>query len=364
MENKEIKYYNALNLITEIGANRFKKLLAYFPSAKLAWEASASELKKAGLEENIINTLIEKRSGISPDKELEKVIRAGIEIVTLKDSKYPKLLKEIYDSPALLYVKGDLLRLEDEFCLAVVGTRKLSSYGRQVTSVITRDLAQAGLSITSGLALGIDALAHKAALEAQGKTIAVLGCGLDRVYPVANQKLAQDMLTKRGAIVSEFPLGTPPLKHHFPFRNRIISGLSLGVLVIEAAEISGALITARSALEQNREVFAVPGNIYSPTSVGPNNLIKMGAKLVTSAQDILEELNLTKAYQFIETKKIVPDTKEEAKILEALGSEPIHIDDLVKATELPTSTVSSTLTMMEMKGKVKNLGGMQYVIAR
>lgn len=360
----DIKYYNALNQITEIGATRFKKLISYFPSAKEAWQATFGELKRAGLEEKVIEAFTQKRSKISPDKEIEKVIKAGISIITLKDPKYPKLLKEIYDPPALLYLKGDIARLEDEFLLAVVGTRKLSSYGQQVTSTITRGLAQAGLTITSGLALGVDALAHKAALETQGRTIAVLGCGLDRVYPVANENLAQDLIVSRGALISEFPLGTPPLKHHFPFRNRVISGLSLGVLVVEATKVSGALITARAALEQNREVFGIPGNIYSPTSQGPNNLIKMGAKLVTSCQDILEELNLSGAREFIEAKKIIPETKEEAKILEVLNAEPIHIDNLVKTTDLDTATISSTLTIMEMKGKVKNLGGMRYVIAR
>ncbi len=360
----DIKYYNALNLITEIGANRFKKLMSYFPSAKEAWEASFGELKRAGLEEKVIEAFTQKRSKISPDKEIEKVIKANINIITIKDPRYPKLLKEIYDPPALLYVKGNLARLEDEFSFAVVGTRRLSNYGQQVTSTITRNLAQAGLTIISGLALGVDTLAHKATLEAQGRTIAVLGCGLDRVYPLANENLAQDLIANQGALVSEFPLGAPPLKHHFPFRNRVISGLSIGVLVVEAAIKSGALITARAALEQNREVFGVPGNIYSPTSQGPNNLIKMGAKLVTSCQDILEELNLSGVREFIEAKKIIPETKEEAKILEFLNAEPVHIDDLVKATRLETAAISSTLSIMEMKGKVKNLGGMRYVVAR
>ena len=329
-----------------------------------AFGASFNQLKEAGLEEEIILEFIEKRKQIDPEKEWEKIEKEEIKILTIRDENYPTRLKEIYNPPAILYYKGKIEK--NEYSLAIVGTRKLTSYGKQATIEIASQLAQNGLVIVSGLALGIDTLAHQASINTKARTIAVLGGGLDKktLYPAANQKLAEKIIEQNGAIISEYPVATTPLKQNFPNRNRIISGLSLGVLVIEAPEDSGALITARFALEQNREVFALPGSIYSQNSLGPNNLIKMGAKLITHASDILESLNLMQATEFIKAKKIVPDTKEEALILEHLSREPIHIDKLVELTKLDTATISSTLTMMEMKGKVRDLGGMSYVICR
>jgi DNA processing protein len=295
---------------------------------------------------------------------MEKLAKENVSVITIKDEKYPKLLREIYNPPALLYYKGRLE--EDEFAIAVVGTRKCTSYGKQVTSEITRDLANNGITIVSGLALGIDTLAHQAALEVNEKTIAVLGSGLDaqNIYPVTNCHLAEKIIETGGTLISEHPLGTLPLKFNFPQRNRIIAGLTLGTLVVEAPLTSGALITAKFALEFNREVFAVPGSIYSENSAGPNNLIKMGAKAVASAADILEALNLQRAIEYVEAKKIVPDSKNEAILLEYLSKEPVHIDILIKQSKLDTATVNSTITMMEIKGKVRNLGGSQYVLAR
>ena len=228
------------------------------------------------------------------------------------------------------------------------------------------ELTRAGLVIVSGLALGIDALAHESCLKFSGRTIAVLGSGLDEtsIYPSHNRYLVNKIIDAGGLVLSEFPLGMEPLKHNFPLRNRVVSGLSRGVLVIEAPEDSGALITARNALEQNREVFAIPGSVYNSNSLGPNNLIKMGAKLVTNAEDVLEALDLSLVKEFVETKKIVPDSKEEAQVLQHLSHDSIHIDDLVRLTQLDTSVINSTLTLMEMKGRVRNLGGMQYVIAK
>jgi DNA processing protein len=216
------------------------------------------------------------------------------------------------------------------------------------------------------LALGIDALAHSSALEANGITVAVLGSGIgnEHIYPAENRYLAQKIASQGGAVVSEFPISMLPLKHNFPIRNRIVSGLSLGTLVIEAGLDSGALITARLALEQNREVFAVPGNIYNPSSAGPNSLLRMGAKLVTSAADILEALNLSQAVTFIETKKIIPETKEEEALLKLLSKEPTHIDKLIRESGLEAAKINSTLLMMEIKGQVRNLGGANYVLAR
>jgi len=273
-------------------------------------------------------------------------------------------LKEIYDPPYIMYIRGEI-KPEDEFSLAVVGTRRVSTYGEQVAVHLARDLAQAGLTIVSGLAQGVDTFAHLAALGEKSRTIAVVGSSLDNssIFPPTNRHLAEK-ISLNGAVLSEYPLGSFALKHHFPARNRIISGLALGTLIVEAPEKSGALLTARHALEQNRDIFAVPGSIYSLNSLGPNNLIKMGAKLVSSAQDILDELNLKNLATHIETKRLVADTPEEALIMKMLSQEPVAVDKIVQGTRLSTALVNSTLSLMEMKGKIRNLGGMQYVLAR
>lgn len=360
----DLLYWNALALFPKFGPKRFRKLYSYFPSMQEAFGASYNQLKEAGIEEEIVSEFLGKREQTDLEREWEKLEKEGIKIITILDKNYPARLKEIYNPPALLYLKGKLQK--DEYSLAIVGTRKPTAYGRQAVLEITSQLAQNGLAIVSGLALGIDGLAHQACLDAKGSTIAVLGGGIDKktLYPAKHQGLAEKIIEQGGAVISEYPVGTVPLKQNFPYRNRIISGLSLGVLVIEAPEDSGALITARYALEQDREVFALPGSIYSQNSLGPNNLIKMGGKLVTSAADILGELNLRQAIEFIAAKKIVPDTKEEALILEHLSREPLHIDKLVELSKLNTALVNATLTIMEMKGKVKNLDGIGYVVAR
>jgi len=360
----ELKYFNAFNLFPEIGAVRFKKLLAYFPTLQGAWTAGAGEFKQAGLDENLIEKIVQGRKTINPDEEFEKLEKEGVSIITIKDESYPKLLKEIHDPPAILYIKGGF-KPEDEYTLAIVGTRHPTSYGIQVAAELTHKLSTAGLTVVSGLARGIDTITHKTCLEAKGRTIAVVGSGIDQksIYPQSNRKLS-DIISENGALISEYPIGTEAMPYHFPARNRIISGLSLGTLVVEAAEKSGTFLTANHALDQNRQVFAVPGPIYSKNSLGPNNLIKMGAKLTTNVQDILEELNLASLTEQVEAKKIIPDSKEEALIIDLLSAEPIHIDKIVAATKLDTATVSSTLTLLEMKGNVRNLGGMQYVLTR
>lgn len=363
VNNDSKKYYNAFNLIDGLGALTFKKLLTYFGNLKDAWSADAGLFLKAGLNNSLIEQIKIKRQKIDPDSEMEKLEKEGIDLITIEDKNYPKLLKEIYNPPACLYGRGKF-NPSDEFSLGVIGARKLSFYGRQVAPSLTADLTRAGLTIVSGLAKGIDTLAHRAALSARGRTIAVLGSGLDKksIYPRENQYLAEK-ISQEGIVLSEFPLGASAQASHFPQRNRIISGLSLGVLIIEASKKSGALITAKEALEQNREVFAVPGPIFSQNSFGPNNLIKMGAKLVTEANDILQELNLN---LLTETKRndVLADSQEESLILKQLSSEPLHIDKIILQTKLPANITSSTLTMMEIKGKVKNLGGNNYVLSR
>jgi DNA processing protein len=358
----DIKYLSALNHFPKFGPVRLKKLKKYFLSWENAFRAGLKELIAAGLEEGVANEFAAARININPQEILEKMAKENIKIAGFDDKLYPKLLKEIYDPPQIIYYKGSLLK-NDDFCLAVVGTRKFSAYGERVTGQIVKDLARNNLTIVSGLAIGIDALAHNATLEAGGRTIAVLGSGLYKynIYPSSNRYLADKIINSGGAVISELAPTTPPLRFNFPQRNRIISGLSLGTLVIEAGEKSGSLITAQFSLDQNRDVFSVPGSIYSLVSAGANKLIKQGAKLVSSAADIIEALNLTQIKAFVETKKAVPESKEEGAILKFIKEEPIHINDLVRLTDLDTSAINSTLLIMEMKGMVKNLGNMLYI---
>jgi DNA processing protein len=359
----DIPYWIAFSHIESIGPQKFKLLTAFFPDMKTAWNANSFEFKLAGLTEKDIAVINIRRNELDPGQLLEKIERLGLSVVTINDASYPRRLKEIHSPPSLLYIKGKLPAHID-LALAVVGTRKTSPYGRTVTPTLVQALARTGVIIVSGLALGIDALAHQAALDAGGQTIAVLGCGLDEIYPVSNRRLAEDVISHGGALISEYPPGVQPLRQHFPARNRIISGLSRGVLVIEGSEDSGSLITAKCAIDQNRDVLAVPGNIMSKTSIGPNNLIKMGAKAVTSAEDVLAALDLELAEQFRENSIIIPASPDEEKLLECIGHEPVHIDEIIQKSKLNTSIINSALTMMEMKGIVRHLGGMYYARSR
>jgi DNA processing protein len=358
----DIKYWIGFTLIPGIGRAKFSLMERYFGDMERAWHASAKELQTAGLDNRSVDAIIAKRPRISPDDEMEKLERYKVKALTWKDEEYPSRLKEIYDLPPVLYIRGSLSP-EDDLSIAVVGTRRPTYYGREVTEQIAGDLARNKVTIVSGLAKGIDATAHRAALDAGGRTIAIFGCGLDVVYPSDHVKLARQIM-ERGALVSEFPLGTRPKADNFPRRNRIMSGLSLGVLVVEAREASGALITVGWALEQNREVFAVPGSILSPTSSGTNRLIQEGAKLVTDCHDILEELNLTIVAQQLEMTELIPTTDTESLIMKYLSTEPTHIDEVGRQCGLPIATVSSTLAMMELKGTVRQVGGMNYIITR
>jgi len=361
----DTKYWVGFTLIPGIGRARFSRLEQHFGEMERAWQASATELEMAGLDNRSIEAIMAIRPKIALDTEMEKLERYKVTVLTWKDEAYPSRLKEIYDPPPVLYVRGKLAP-EDDWCLAVVGTRRPTYYGREVTEQIVGDLSRNRITIVSGLAKGIDATAHRAALDSGGRSIAVFGCGLDIVYPRDHAKLAREVM-EHGALVSEYPLGTPPRRENFPLRNRIMSGLSLGTLVVEAGEGSGALITAGLALEQNREVFAVPGSVLSAVSRGTNRLIQEGAKLVRGANDILEELNLTMAVQHVEVKEIVPATETESRILQILQNlspEPTHIDEVGRQSRLPIAIVSSTLAMMELKGVVKQVGGMNYIVAR
>lgn len=358
----DVKYWVGFNNIPGIGRVRLTQMESYFGTLGNAWKAPVGEFKQAGLDSTALRAISQWREQISPDIEMEKLEKHGVRALIYKDTSYPARLKEIYDYPPIIYYRGSLLPA-DEWCVAVVGTRRATVYGKQVTEEIVADLARNRITIVSGLARGIDTIAHRSALEAGGRSLAVFASGLDIVYPAENTALAKNIV-EHGAIVSEYPLGTRPRAEYFPRRNRILSGLSLGVLVAEAGETSGAMITARMALEQNREVFAVPGSILSAVSRGTNSLIQEGAKLVRDYTDILEELNLKSVARQMEMKEILPASDTETLLLRELTAEPTHIDEVCQKSGLPVSMVSSTLTMMELKGLVRQVGTMNYILAR
>ncbi len=363
MEISELKYWIAFNRVRRVGRARVAMLEAHFGSLSEAWGASSAQLQQAGLDRRSAASAARSWSRIDPDAEMERVQQAGVTALTWHDDGYPPRLKEIYDKPPVLYVKGEILP-EDERALAVVGTRRPTAYGREVARQVTSDLAQNGLTIVSGLAKGVDGIVHRAALEAGARTIAVMGSGLDVMYPREHGELAS-RIAENGAVVSEFPLGTRPDSQNFPRRNRIISGMSLGTLVAEAPESSGALLTARHALEQDREVFCIPGSILAPNSRGGNRLIRdSAAKLVTCADDIIEELNLTTIEYQIELAAFFPEDEAQAAVLKYVTFDPIHIDEIIRNSSLASSTVSGALTMMELRGLIRQVGGMNYVRLR
>jgi DNA processing protein len=358
------KFWLGFSLVSGIGPRRLSHLINWFGDLPSAWHASDAQLQQAGLEAKPRTNLLQQRAHLDLDEEMKRVEQAGAWLLTLVDEAYPPLLKELPDPPLLLYVRGSLLPV-DHSALSVVGTRKATHYGLEAAYKLSGALAKQGVTVVSGLAHGIDTAAHRGALNAGGRTIAVLGCGIDHIYPADNRDLANDIV-QNGALISEFPLGAPPEARNFPRRNRIISGIALGVLVVEAPEGSGALITADMAAEQGREVFAVPGNIFNPASRGSNHLIQDGAKLVMSATDIMDELSI--AYTRVEaktiTERVVPANGTEAQVLSHLSADPLHVDDLARASGLPIAEITSTLTILELKGLARKVGPMQYCLVQ
>lgn len=365
MEPKEALYLHSFNLLPQFGPSRLFKLYQYFTDFKKAFQAAPAELLAAGIEPEIAKIFLSHREKIDLALEAQKLAEENINILTFKEEAYPELLLEIPKFPPILYYRGQM-PASDELCVAVVGTRNITNYGRTVIPNLIEPLVEAGITIVSGMAYGVDAAAHQIALDKNRRTIAVLGGGLDQksLYPKHHSLLAEKILQAGGALLSEYPIGTPNFKQNFVARNRIISGLSIATAIIECDLQSGTLITAHHALDQNRTVYAVPGPIYSAQSQGPNNLIKMGAKPLTSANDILEDLNLTNSQQQQENQSLFGDTPEEVRLLGLLSHEPVIIDELIKKSALDAGKVSSTLTFLEMKGKIRNLGGQQYILSR
>lgn len=358
----ELQYWVGFNLVKGVGPVRFRRLLDHFGSARAAWHASLAELAHAGLDVRSAEALLSMRERAALDRAMERLAASHITLLTWDDPAYPRLLKEIHSAPPLLYVRGTLLP-QDDLAIAVVGTRRVTVYGREAAMQLASGLAANSITVVSGLAKGVDTVGHRAALDAGGRTVAVLGTGMDSMYPPENARLA-DEIAERGALVTDYPLGTKPEAGNFPPRNRIISGLSLGVLIVEAGDSSGALITCDYALEQGRDVFAVPGNITSRMSRGANRLIQQGAKAVCRVEDILDELNLKMVPQQLAMRELLPGNDQEASLLALLSAEPTHVDEIVRACRLPAGEVSAALTMMELKGLVRQVGGMNYVSAR
>lgn len=358
----ELAYWVGFNKVLGIGPARLRALLDFFGSIAEAWHADAASLHEIGLDRRSVSNLLDARKSLDLARELDRLDQAGVGVLTWDSDDYPINLRNIHDPPPVIYVKGDLLP-EDDWAVAVVGTRRASVYGKEAARHLATDLAHNGVTVVSGLAAGIDAVAHQAALDAGGRTLAVLGSGVDIVYPEQNRRLAEQLIGQ-GALVSEYPLGTRPERSNFPPRNRLISGLSLGTVVVEAGARSGALITADFAAEQGREVFAVPGSIFQRSCEGTNRLIQDGAKPVLAVNDVLEELNLSQITQQAEVRATVPTTPTERAVLDLLSAEPTHVDELGRAAELPAPTVSSTLALLELKGLARQVGSMSYVLAR
>ena len=355
-------YWLGFNLVRGIGAVRMKNILDYYGDLEIAWNAPAGGLISAGLPARVVENFIQVRNSVDLNKVMEKVTSQGVKVYTWEDEIYPKRLKEIDQPPPVLFVKGTI-NVEDDWAVSVVGTRKVTPYGRQVAAEIARYLAENGITVVSGLARGVDAIAHQTALQAGGRTFAVLGSGVDVIYPPEHRKMAEE-ISQQGAVISDYPMGTQPESTNFPPRNRIIAGLSLATIVVEAGETSGALITAKFAVDQGRDVFAVPGSILAPQSDGTNRLIEQGARPLLRMSEILDVLKLENIPEKQTSRKTLSVSKDEKSVLQYLTQEPLHIDEICNLSTLPIQTVSATLTMMELKGLVKHVGGMNYVAAR
>ena len=346
-----------LKSVPGVGNRLFLHLIEHFESPKKVFSAPRVELLKVeGVSDRLVPVIQRYKIPKEVKEDLSLAQKNGIKIITFSDPDYPSILRHIHDPPPVLYVRGKVHG--DSLNIAIVGSRNPTSYGRTVTERLSGDLAQRGFTVVSGMARGIDAAAHIGALATEGKTVAVLGSGMGTIYPAENKRLFY-RIAESGAVISEFPFLTPPDAHNFPVRNRIISGLSLGTVIVEATHRSGSLITARLAAEQGREVFAVPGSITSFKSMGTHRLIKQGAKLVEHVEDILEELNLDQPIPSIDTKEkpAIPLTPEEKKILNELSPYPVHIDKLVRSLSLSPALVSGLLLQLELKGLITQSPG-------
>lgn len=355
-------YWLGFNRVTGIGPVRLQSLIERFGDVQAAWNAPEPALRSSRLSKKIVDGLLEARKTLDLEAERRRLTERGFRFWTLDDPEYPARLKQIDSPPLVLYCWGELLA-QDEIAAAIVGTRRATPYGRAAAAELAQGLAAAGVTIVSGMARGIDGVAHKAALEVGGRTIAVLGSGLDNLYPPEHRKLA-GQIAESGAVLSDYPLGTRPESGNFPPRNRIISGLSLGVIVVEAADSSGALITANFAADHGRDVFAVPGRIHDRASRGANRLIASGAFPALSVDDVLEVLNLDAIARTAPAQMALPEDEAERKVLQMLSSEPLHIDEISARSDIPMAELNACLSMLELRGQARQVGGLHYVRAR
>ncbi|MBI3273750.1 MAG: DNA-protecting protein DprA [Candidatus Colwellbacteria bacterium] len=357
MNANDIKFLHSFNTIPGVGPATLRALYSFFGSYEQAWNAGQAALKEALTESRAERIISWKKPSLHPDREMEFLIRSQITIIHEEDPHYPSSLKEIHQPPVLLYMQGSLYPIPH---LAIVGTRRPTTYGREITENFARVIANADVAIVSGLALGIDTVAHLTTLDTNGKTVAVLGSGIDQesIFPSENRMLAKKIVEAGGAVISEYAPKTPAVKEHFPQRNRIISGMSLGVLVVEARERSGALITTQFALDQNRDVFAVPGSLFSPTSRGPHRLIQQGAKLVMTPHDLLEEIGISYTKGAVSGSHEPLDETEQ--IIMTLLEEPLSLDSLKLRMDFPIAMINATLSRLELKGLIINMGQDTY----
>ncbi|MDW7739860.1 MAG: DNA-processing protein DprA [Bacillota bacterium] len=358
--DKELIYLNALNNLSAVGTRRITALVEFFGSAETAWRAPEKEIEMVSGIEGLAEKIYKEKKNIDPEQKWQELCVSGISCISTASPAYPTLLKQVVNPPAILYYIGSLKQITQP-AVAIVGSRRCTFYGKEVAHKLAAELAASNITVVSGMALGIDTAAHKGALENSGYTAAVLGCGLDQCYPRSNQDLMQEIAT-HGVVFSEFPYGAKPLPGNFPQRNRIISGLTLGTVVVEATAKSGSLITANFAVEQNREVFAVPGNVGSPYSRGSHHLIKEGAKLVETVDDILSELYLNREVdEQLSIEPIRPKLGDvEKKLLAIIPYQPIHIDDLVRISLASPAEVSTLLLSLELKKYIRQTPGKYF----
>ena len=355
-------YWVGFNLVKGIRAARTRTLLNHFGSLEIAWKADTQQLVEAGLGERVIDNLLQVRRQVDLERIWGEIENKGITVITVQEEAYPRKLKEIDLPPPVLFIRGEI-RLDDDWAVGIVGTRRMTAYGRQVAEELAEFLARYGVTVVSGLARGVDAISHQAAIKAEGRTYAILGCGVDVVYPPEHRKLAEE-ITQHGALISEYPVGTAPNSNNFPPRNRIISGLSQAVVVVEAGETSGALITAAFAADQGKDVFAVPGYIHALQSKGTNRLIRDGARPLLKVEDVLEVLNLEQIQEFRQARMEFPLDVSDKKVVDVLGEDSMHVDEIQVKSGMSIDKVSSTLVMMELKGIVRQTGGMSYMLVR
>ena len=355
-------YWVGFNYVKGIGAVRTRVILDHFQTLEIAWHAPIESFEKIGLPQKILENIQLTRNQLDLEKIWASLNKKEIQVITWNDEIYPRRLKEVDQPPPVLYIRGEL-KLEDEWAVAIVGTRRMTVYGRQVTEDLASFLGSNGVTVVSGLARGVDSTAHSAAMKSDGRTLAVLGCGIDQVYPPENRKLSEEIV-QHGAILSEYPLGTPPDANNFPQRNRIISGISQATVIVEAGETSGALITATFAAEQGREVFAVPGNILAPQSKGCNRLIREGAHPYLKPQDVLELLNLEQVQEYKQARLLMPANEIESKLVQVMENDILPIDEITSRAGFTVDKVSAALTIMELKGMVRQVEGTSYMVIR